>query len=68
MKKDPFYLILGIGYILVSILLFFKNYLIFAVIVFILGVLNILKNYFGLFRFSLIDYVKNHRSERLWHN
>lgn len=50
MKKDKFYLIAGIAQIILSVFLLFRVHYIIAILLFILGILTLLKDYFRLFK------------------
>ncbi|MBS3085301.1 hypothetical protein J4225_01295 [Candidatus Pacearchaeota archaeon] len=52
MKKDKFYLVVGILELILGVFVFFKNSYILGLVIFFIGVLIIIKDYLNLIRFK----------------
>jgi len=56
MKRDKFYLIVGILEILLGIFVFFRNSYILGLVILFIGILMIVKDYLHWIKFSLTNY------------
>ncbi|MDP2672981.1 MAG: hypothetical protein Q8O84_04165 [Nanoarchaeota archaeon] len=57
-ERDKFYLITGILEMLLGILVFFRNSYILGIIIFLIGILIIVKGYLNWIKFSFVNYFK----------
>lgn len=62
-KRDKFWLFLSIAQIVLGIWLIIDKWYFFGVVLIILAILSYSKNYLGIIKFSIMDFIKKYKKK-----